>query len=334
MKNAILIIIQLLLSASIIGQKLHSPKEILQILEKSTISYELDVLKEEIPPKDRSKDLNYNNYYRKVDDGKISTEEYELNEEGEKYLKEAEANFRDKKVRIARENYLRILEGNPEYYKVMTYVGQTHGIERDWKKAIKWYEKAIDNNYIDYMAHWFLADAYRSQNKNEKALKEITIAKILNRNNPRINKSFDAIYKLNKLKIPDWEFNPQMKLSSESEKKVKVQFGEDWLGYALAKALWKYEPNYKESMGAKEGVLSTTEDLEALICLISPMEKKKIKKTPEFNAIKKSLDTKMIHEYIFYEIILPEHPIVGYHLSEEQINNIAEYVIKVRGGKK
>ncbi len=338
MNKALLIFGFIILSQTIsVGQEMHTQAEILKIMEKSRVTYVLSNLENEILPSDRTDNLNYGQYYRVTNENEILTYKYEINEDAKEYLSKAEQLFQDDKFKMTRDMYLKVLEVDSTYYQVMTYIGQTYGIEGDFNKAIEWYIKTIELNYIDYMAHWFLADAYKSQNKLDKAVDEITIAMILNRNNPRIMKALIDIYALKKLKTSDWVFNPQMQIDSTGVNKVKIIFNMDWFGYALVKAVWLYEPGYKESMGAKESSFSTTEEKECLVSLIATIhtiDKKRLKKYPEFNALQLAFDHKMVNEYIFYEIILLDYPFVAYQLTEEFINDIKDYVIQIRGKQK
>jgi len=216
----------------------------------------------------------------------------------------------------------------------MTYIGQMYENEGDFDNAIEWYQTAIDHNYIDYMAHWFLADAYQRKGHLEKTVDEITIALILNRNNPRIKASFSNIYKQKKLKNSDWVFNPQVQIDSIGISEVKVAFGEDWLGYALVKALWEYEPGYSELMGVSKGSYSTIQEKEGIASLLTALSKKQLKKIPEFKALKQSLENEMIDEFILFEIMLPKIPFAAYQLPKETILNIKNYVVQVRGNQK
>ncbi|MCW3787270.1 tetratricopeptide repeat protein [Plebeiibacterium sediminum] len=316
---------------NVIAQEIHSPAEIFKIMEKSELSYELNSLENEILPIDRSDNLNYNHYYRVSDKNQISTYQYDLDSSVQECVNEAEEYFQGKKFSQAREKYLEALEMDSSFYQVMTYVGQTYGIEGDFDKAIEWYHKTINLNYIDYMAHWFLADAYKTKGELDKAVDEITIAMILNRNNPRIVNAMNNIYELKKLKTEDWTFNPQIKIDSTGVNQVRVSYDIDWLGYAMVKALWKYEPGYKKSMGVSEGTFSSIEEKECFVSLMTSFNKKKLKKHPEFKALQMALDNDMIDEYIFYEIVLPEHPFVAYQLSADFISGIKDYVIGVRG---
>ena len=312
------------------AQEIHTPAEIIQIMEKSEVMYSLESLEEEIAAPDRSENLNMNFYYRKMEGNTITTLKYDVSNAIEEMFEEAEKRFQEKDFLGARALYLKILGEDPGYFKVMTYIGQTYGIEGDFDKAGEWYDKAIASNYIDYMAHWFLADVYKQKGDLDKAIDEITIAQILNRNNPRIQQSLIDIYQLKKMKYADWVFNPQIKIESEEDMKVSVKFDADWLGYGLVKALWMYEPGYRESMGIEEGTMSSLEEREAFASLVVGFNKKKLKKHEEFKALNLAIEKDMINEFIFFEIFLPKNPFAANQLSEDFVNDIKEYVIEVR----
>ncbi|MEN8122709.1 MAG: tetratricopeptide repeat protein [Bacteroidota bacterium] len=333
MKNIILLFGLFLIFKIAFGQEIHTPAEILKIMEKSSVSYELHPLENEIKTPDRTNKLNYNHYYQIKKDGSTTTYKYELNEETTNYVKKAEQFFKDRKFKEAREMYIKALESDSTYYEVMTYIGQTYGIEKNWDKAIDWYKKTIKLNYIDYMAHWFLADAYKVKGELDLAVNEITIAQILNRNNPRLNKSLKEIYDLRKLNYNEWVFNPQVQIDSIGVNKVKIAFDANWLGYAMVKAVWLYEPGYKEKMGSENSLFSMLQEKEALVSLMTGLDKKSFKKIPEFKTLKLALNKKMIDEYIYYEILLPEHPFVAYQFPQEIIEDIKEYIINVRTKK-
>lgn len=334
MRNLVVTLLVLCCTLPLFGQTLHTPAEIFEIMDKSSVVYELHPLETQIMPVNRTNNLNVNDSYRVEDASQIWSHEYEIDSVTESYYKQAEAYYHEREFIKAREIYLKALEADSSFYKVMTYIGQTYGIEKDFDTAIAWYKRTIALNYIDYMAHWFLADAYKVKGDLDKALDEITIAMILNRNNPRIEKSLKSIYALKKLDTDDWTFTPQIEIESVGENNVKIAFGEDWLGYAMVKALWNFEPGYKAAMGVEEGAFSTLEEKESLASLMVTFDKKKLKKNPEFKALQMAVETGRIDEFIFYEIVLPEYPFVAYQLPESFINEIKDYVIEVRGKQK
>lgn len=331
MKKLSSILILSLLTIVSLAQELHGPGEILKIMENSNVTYNLDVLSNPILCPDRSDNLNSNDVYRVTTDSSIMTYSYNIKPEALPFFEKAETHFTNRNLDSARIYYEKVLENDPSYFKVMTYLGQIQGTMRNLNQALEWYNKSIANNYIDYMAHWFIADIYKMQGEIDKAVNEITIASILNRNNPRIKASQLDIYKIAKIKNEDWCFVPQCEISKENNE-VKIAFNEYWIGYAMAKALWKYEPGYKQSIGVKEDVYSSLEDKECLLNLMAGLlnAKKNFKKYPELTTLKSAIENDYLNEFIFYEIVLPDHPNVAYQLSKDFISRIKDYVLKIR----
>jgi tetratricopeptide (TPR) repeat protein len=332
-KSITCVVFAIVFGSNLWSQNIHMPAEIFSIMEKSPVSYSLSTLEKEILPPDRSENLNYNEFYREIDGDKITSKKYDFSEEVLADFEKAEKYFQEHQPALARGMYEQALAKDSTCYKAITYIGQTYEMERNHQKAIEWYQKAIDKNYIDYMSHWFIADAYSLLGEKDKAVDEITIAWILNRNNPRIQNAVKEIFALKKIKNPTWTFTPQMRIDSVGENKVNIEFQSEWLGYAMVKALWLYEPGYSESMGYKDSRLNTVQEREAILSLLSGLKKKQFKKHPELKMLKKALDEKMIDEYIIFEIFLPDYPFVACQLPESLILSIKDYVIKVRGTK-
>ena len=176
----------LCMSAAIAFAENDNPlKRAMETLNSSKIAYSVKELKKPFPEPDRSNLLNMPAYRRFVDGGY-----------------KAEDLFSKKEYAKARDAYKRVLLLDPNATIVMAYIAQTFGIEQNWDMAESWYKKAIEANYIDYLAHWLLADVYRNKGEQKKALEEISIAKVLNRNNPRLESLRQKIYAANGLDSP------------------------------------------------------------------------------------------------------------------------------------
>lgn len=322
----------LLLSSSIslLAQQLHSPKELFEIMDKSKLVYTFSELENPVLPEDRNMKLNFNTVYQVTESDRIATYQYDLKEEAKEVLERAEAYFQDGEYLQARAAYLEVLEIDPKYYKVMTYIGQTYGIEKDFGKAMKWYKKTIKLNPIDYMAHWFLADVYFVKGNLNKAVEEITTAKILNRNNPRIQQSLEMIYAKKKLSTENWDFVPQVAIDSLDSVGVQVAAAPGWVGYAIAKAVWQYEPGYPQSMGVEPGNLTTIEERECLLGLLLAADDEELGDDPIVKTLVAAVGEKTLDAYILYEVMLPQYPAIAYQLTENQIKRIRDYIIKVR----
>lgn len=331
MKKYILFILTFI-PVILFAQEIHSTAEILQIMTDSKITYNIEALSNETPCPDRSSNINIHYSYRIETDSGINVFPIEINDLAKKNFDIAESFFQKGKYDSALVYYKLTLFEDPKSYNAYTYIGQIYGIKNDYKNAIDWYNKAIQKNYIDYMAHWFIADIYLETGDFKKALDEILIAKILNRNNPRIQKALEEILTKNKLNTIDWCFNPQYELIQESNNKVTIKASALWLGYAFAKAVWEYEPGYSESMGVAKNGYSTLEDKEALIALLVLLEKEKknIKKEKQFVVLNDALENKYIDAYIVFEILLPDNPEAAYQLDKDIISHLKEYLINIR----
>lgn len=339
MKQALLAIFSFVAVAAAAQKKpeLHTPAELVKIMTDSKVTYNLSQLDSVIKQPDRSAKVNYNDVYRKTTATGTATYRYSVNKEAAKEMEKAEEEFAKNNLDEARKHYLLCLEADTGYYMAMTYIGQTYYIQKNWNKAIEWYEKATRVNYIDYMAHWFLADTYSAAGKKDEALDEILIAHVLNRNNPRIMKSLDLILGEHRFKYNNWVFSPQYSVKKNPDNSVELKYGEGWLVYAVTKAIWNFEPGYRESMGySDENVFRELEEKEGLIGLLLS-EDPKTAALVERKALEKATDDKknnMLQEYIFYEILLTDHPSVAYQLPEGFIQSIADYVLKVRCERK
>lgn len=312
---------------------IHSPSEILQIMSDSKMNYEITLLENPVLPENHSDNLNYPTVYRRKDGNGLQAIEYEPNAESEKAYKKAEEAFSARDYEKAGDFYQEALDKDSSYYIALTYRGQMYGIQRQWDKAIACYEKEIKQNYIDYIAHWFLADAYLNVGRKEEAKTQILIAHILNRNNPRLLDALHNIMRENKLVFDDhWQFTPQIELAKTGDKKFKVGYKGVWLGYAMAKALWKYEPGYKAKLGASDSSLFYLDaEKEAIIGLLVGADKeKKSKLSVDVKALQDALKNKMLDAFIYYEIMLPEYPYGAYQFPESLVNDIIEYLLSSR----
>lgn len=332
MKKSILIILLALIILPGYAQKIHSTNEILKIMNDSKIGYQISELSKPITATDYSEKLNYHDSYRLQTDSSILTKQYRLSEKSSAILQKAEMYFQAKDIDNALITYKSVLESDSTLYFVMTYIGQIYEDKGDHTNAIIWYKKAINKNYIDYMAHWFLADNYKAINDLKGAVEEITVARILNRNNRRIKKSFDNIFLKAKRDTTDWYFNPQVEITKVDDKTVNVLMDAKWVGYGMCKALWKCEPGYSESMGEKAGNYSILEDRECLISLLVALTnaKTKTKNDPELQILREAADNKVFDEYLLYDVVLPKMPSVAYQLPEKTISDIKDYILKVR----
>lgn len=312
--------------------ELHTPKEMLEIMDNSSLTYEVDLIDEELDCIDQDMNLNNAYMYSVMDGEHRRMKEYRLSDIAEAYFAAAEQYFQAKELDSARHYYQLVADMHKDFSVANTYIGQTYEIDNDTNKAIEHYKKAIKVNFYDYTAHWFLADGYMDIGEVDSAIRHITIASVLNRNNPRLKTALLRIYKDAGKPYDDWCFAPQIKLGKAGDK-VSIKFAQNWLGYAVARAVWEYEPGYKKQMGVTDDSYSTTQDKECLAVLAMALDAdddKNWKLERSLNALMTSLDDKLFYEYLAYEVVLVKHPVAAYYYSQIYINEIADYVLKVR----
>jgi tetratricopeptide (TPR) repeat protein len=333
--KSFMIVLLLLLNSYLFAQDIHTPTEIILMMTNSSTKYKVDYLKDKINCEDYSSKLNTNDYYRVEDNGNISIYKYKLKQKAAQYFDIAETFFSKEKLDSALVYYKKAYDEDTSAYQALTYIGQCNGLLLNNDVAVKYYKMAIDKNYIDYMAHWFLCDIYCVEGNYEDAAKEITIAQVLNRNNPRIQKKLADVYKRARIKWNDFCFNPQVKIVDlGGADSVSLAFDEIWMMYAFTKAAWGYEKGYRESMGQKKTEYSVLEEIESLVVLFTSLKKadKNYNNIPELVALEKAINAKMLNSYIYYEIMLVKYPISAYLFPREDLDRTVDYVMKVRAG--
>lgn len=319
------------------AQDLHTPAEILGIMDTSQVSYLLRSSEEYIGDFDYTSTTS--NYYRQVVvNGEIELELYPLSKEDSVIFMEGEQAFKNGNLDKARSKYIEVHRNNPDFSVAMVWIGQTHALQLNEIKALEWYEKALEVNYCDYMAHWLKADIYKKRKLYDEAVREITTAYILNRNNPLIQETMKVIYKKAKLKYQQWEFSPNIRMVPNGAKEVQVVFDEFWTTYALYKAIWTFEPGYREQMTGSTSEFSLLEEKECLSGLLIMNTNKKGKfqhnrKVPSLSYLNKALNQNLFTEFVIVEIWLRQYPVIAFTQDRETLDKLVDYVIQIRGEK-
>ncbi|MFA6151400.1 MAG: hypothetical protein WC716_08770 [Chitinophagaceae bacterium] len=329
-----LLSIGLSLSLSAQKSKIHTSAELLKIAVDSKLSYSVSIMEKPIPPENYEDKLVMPDYYRVHEGESIIVKKYNINAKAKAMFESAEADFQANKFTEAREKYLMAYADDTTLSLALTYAGQVAEHSANYVDAESLLKRSVRQNYADYMAHWFLANVYEHNGVIKKAKEEILIAHILNRNNPRIISALKRIILKEGFSYhDDWQFNPQI-MVQKTDSGINVQYGGIWLGYALARAIWQFEPGYRESMGvAKDADLSYNQDREkeGLLGVLVAAKSDAGKKLPkDVLALQSATEKGMFQEYLFYEIWLPKRPEIALQLPAKFIDEIGTYILKVR----
>jgi len=314
---------------------LRGPEQVLSTLEKSSIDYELSILQGAIAA-DNSHKPNPFGYYQ-IQRGNV----FEAKKDDKKYKDQALSYFEEAEIQLltkknpakARELYNKALNLEPGLYTALSGIGQTYAAENNHTEAINWHKKAIAKNYMHSYSHRLLARSYKQKSMPNQALREITIALVLDRRHHSLIREFKEIYQAAGLNTADWTFTPQIRITKKSNAKVTIEYKDPWLSYALAKAAWQYEPGFKEAAGvaANQGV-SMIEEFECLYNLAMGLAKvDDNQKELALKALEEAVWDSMVYEYVFFEILLMRDPFFVYQIPQQGIEKIADYIIKIRG---
>lgn len=299
---------------------IHTPVEILKIMDESTLVYTLDIDSTITATPDTFASRLFPNFYQvHVNDSTIVVQQYEIPDEATPTIQKAERFFQRGQLVDAIATYRVALQQVPTYYHLWTLIGDAFYNMQAYDSARVYLKRAIQYNFIDYAAHWYLADTYWALGQKTQALEELTLAHVLNRTHPQLLARLQA-RRASDHPWKSWDFRPRYRLSKTGHR-VQVRFSEPWLGYAMVKAVWAYEPGYAAAMspGASPGSLvNFKEETEAMATEVLPLD--------TFPELKQAIEAGYIAEAIWYEQILPQYPQSILSLSPAMIQRIATYV--------
>lgn len=315
----------------VMGQNVLPLSQIIHKLEVSPLLYTLEPQQEWQTPSYQDKILT-NDYYQLDTAGQREIRRYHFTKEEETIYKKAEEAFQENEYKQARHYYQRIQKEQPGHSRIWTLIGQTYEMEGMWEEAMNYYETAIQLNPIDYLARWSLALLYYEIGRDSDAIMEITKAHILNRNHPHLLKTLNKLYEITGAHLENWYFSPQTTLRQADSMHITIAYADPWLGYALCKALWTYEPGYARSRGKEPGTVSAEEERECLNAyLTTSSTKRKHRKNRSYQLLNQAIEKEQIEEFIYYELLLPKHPHLSRHLQEEDLKRLVYYVLTIRG---
>jgi tetratricopeptide (TPR) repeat protein len=318
------------------AQDFHEPAEILQIMEKSTLKFHVNMSNEDLRNQTIWGPENSPMTYSRIEDGVPGIATYNLDSVTRPLFEAAEADLAALRFADARSNYLKINEYRPDIAVIGTFIGKTYDEQGNPTEAMKWYHQAIDLNYHDYLAHWLLADDLYALKQYSAAAQECAIAWVLNRNAVAIQQSAALIFKADRRQFSAFEFEPNYRLE-KVDHVVEIYMDTDWMFYAYCKALWAYEPGYHRELGGGRSDFDMTEEKECLLNLAmvyDRVHKGKGGKNASIDALVAAIQRKMINEFIFVEEWLRIEPLIVYTQPKEAIASLAEYILCIRAPKK
>ena len=305
----------------------HSPPEIMKILEESDISYNIGELTDSLKYLSvREKPALNNNYYRETDEnGDIYLRDYQVSDSSVELLNAGDMMFASKKYDSALVLYKQALTADSNFFWVLTVIGHAFYYLGEYDSSRYYYEEAIRNNFVDYNAHWFLADLLWKMGDTARTVREITTAHLMNVNHLNIKLRLEDLRVALTSPWQNWSFEPLYHVS-DNKNKVNIIVDVDWIPYALVKAVWKYEPGYCKGITGGdyvEGQPYIREEIEALNAWFIFKETSPDKL---FYKVDEILEAGYLNSFIYYEMIAPYFPRLLLLLPDKEFNRLIEYL--------
>ena len=337
MRKSLICLFFLLFCHFINGQRLHTPSEVQQYIEKSSINFSVDTLTEELTSKGLT--LVDEGYFLVISDSgyELEKREFTLSSTAKKYLSKAEKFERKNKVGKSIKFLKKAHDMHPENMRVMKYLGSLYLENNQAERAIILLENVIEINDIDFEAHSLLAVAYMKTGQKKKALHQISLAHLLNRNHQKIIEILKVIYLENGLQYSNYVFEPKYKIETTDSLNVSIHANEEpWKAYAACKGLWRHDIEYKKKMMNFANIeLPKIEEKECLLNALLSYEQMETGKEayPLLAYLGVSLENKMVDDFILYEIKSREDPRIMSLLPKERLDKVVKYLMSIRVGK-
>jgi tetratricopeptide (TPR) repeat protein len=261
-----------------------------------------------------------------------------------------------------REVFLEAIALEPNYSYLLTGIGHTYLMEKDYEQALTWFRRAIEKNYFDYQAHWFMAYCCWELSTDpdprgfkQRALREVVTALVLNRNDSLIKRDVDRICEFSYHAYTEFSIVPKCRISRNADT-VRVEASKEWIGYALTKAVYMHEPfypgiatNYSEVIGMYTHPYEGAVERNCLMNLVEVYygtntvdvffgadhvdayygtDRKRKSDDKSILLAQKAIRDKEMFQYIMYEVWLRQDPIMIYYCPQDQVERVVDYVIK------
>lgn len=313
-------------------QKLHTTAEFLAIADSSEIVYIIEPIPDSMElVRGTLTVLEHPEYEHWLPDDDLPTlTQYQITESSHELLTIAEGASLAGDFESARATYELLLAQQPDFAPAYALIGDTYLSENELDSAIHYCNLGLEKNYLDFRAHWVMAIALWQKGDSAAALNHITKAHLYNRNHEGIHQDLLQLYEMSGQPWCAIDFFPQYAIYGDSLG-VHVVYGDGWLGYAIAKAVWSYEPGYAETMlgyALPEGSSLTMNSLEELECLKVACEDSSIadKLLPIF-------DANVCDGFIAYEIFSREYPFTLLNPTDHEIvSDVLEYLERCKTG--
>lgn len=320
--------------------KFHAPDEFIDMMNKSTITYSIEV----------AENIKLTNLitthpepylidpYSKIKcdkDGSMTLIVDEPKGEVKKIHELAAEKLKQKNYDELIKLYNRALELDNSYFKTWTNLGDTYYLLGKYDKAERCLLKAIELNDIAYQEHYFLADVYDKMGNSQKALKHITYAYMLNKNNPNIKKSLHRILEKNNLKLKSDRLELPFQINKISDTECNIAYqkenGLNWMPMANCLACWKMEPSFQDLLNNEKDAMNMKMTMykECILNQVAVTTSRQADGKPVLSKEKQlheAVNNEYLNTILYWEIMAGEAPQLILVLPKKDKERIVQYI--------
>jgi tetratricopeptide (TPR) repeat protein len=272
-------------------------------------------------------------WIEKGEDGNLSLMEYELAEGCLSILVEAEPLFDAKRYGEARALYLKATRKYPQCYVAISHVADCHYFTGEYKKALKWYEKAIKLNPFEFLGHYYKGNTLFRLDRFDEARESYVMSLALRPHRESVVEVLQMRVDELSIGMVDKPFMPRA-FARQEENGIGVYVDSDkpfWLTYGLCKAVWIGEPELRaERTGKSEHPWSLREERQCIMSVVESYyalrEEESIETDPEMERLLHVLESDLLDGFVLYEIAYRLTPHMTLLLSEEMFVDVVKYI--------
>ncbi|HEX4965452.1 MAG TPA: tetratricopeptide repeat protein [Thermoanaerobaculia bacterium] len=264
------------------------------------------------------------------------------------HFAKAEELFGQKLLPEAAVEYRRGLELDPDYGPGWLYSGDVPFHKGDYEAALTAYRKALALDPTLAQAHRFAADALLKLGRLDDAETEYVRALVYQPSYDGAWSGLELLGRLAGFKVNRPAFSPpDGTLGERQGDKVPIGLAEKdmpWLGYFLCKAVWRNEPEYRQSRGVKgeEYAWSTREERECLFSYLTGTlalaKDDPANLSPQARHLQAVVEAGLLDGYLIVADLGPRCPIAVPLLPEDALDQAEQYIrrfaiVRPSGGK-
>ncbi len=310
------------------AQHLHTPKDIQSLMEASTNQYVIDTVS---LPQTTEKYLNLNSFAEVL----TLPSTVETSEKSKKYRLRGNKNLKKGKYNKAIKSFKKALAAEPQDKSLLNALAQAQRGKGDFQASIQSLLKITEENGVDFETHLALADNYEALAAKTEALHHISMAHLLNRNDPAILARLQNIYTRFDLHYGDWSFSPQYEIS-KSDDQIRISYASvPARTYGACKAVWLFEEGYREKMEElSNDPSSVIEEKECLLNALIGYEQMPVDRRviPALELLREIITQEQLNDFIYYEIITRKNPKLFASFSSDQQKKLINYLLVTRNG--